>query len=318
MRKFLLLFLAGFLLSSSLPFPVLDPFGALSCCSLLFPFQTSGIFYNPALSLSNYPALLYSRGSFSFDLSNYLSMGEQGQINKEELSLEKSYIFKVSSFIMQGRGGAFAYIKRHTAVIEPRAEHDLFVLNIEERSDFIFNYSRYFIGNRLIFGSSLKYVKLTSWEEEKPLAPFKNRYDLLEPEGKGTESKKLFWDAGLLFILNPRIWFALSALDMEALGEWDLTPRHLYLSAAVSLTSSTLLSAGGDLRDYKNDYSAGLVQRLGRTAVVGASMRSLYGNRLYSIYGSIKMGGLFLNGSFYLKNEKAEGFLFGIGIVEDF
>ncbi len=318
MRRFLPFLLAGFLLSSSLPFPVLDPFGAISCCSGLFPFQTSGIFYNPALSLSNYPALLYSRGSFSFDLSNYLSMGEEGEINREELAREKSYVFKVSSFIMQGRGGAFAYVKRQTAVVEPSAEQDSFSLKIEERSDFIFNYSRYLMGNRLIFGSSLKYSRLTSWEDERPLAPFSNRYDLLEPEGEGTESKKLFWDAGLLFMLNPRIWLALSALDMEALGEWDLTPRHLYLSAAAGLTASTLISAGADLRNYRNDYSFGAVQRLGRAFVVGANMRRLYGNRLYSLYGSIKMGGLFLSGSFYFKNEKAEGFLFGIGIVEDF
>ena len=318
MRRLTLFLLAGFLLSSSLPFPVLDPFGAISCCSGLFPFQTNGIFYNPALSLSNYPALLYSRGSFSFDLSNYLSLGEKGQIDKEELLQEKSFIFKVSSFIMQGRGGAFAYISRKTAVVDPEPDEDSVFVKIEGRKEFIFNYSRYLLGNRLIFGSNLKYARLTSWEEERPLSPVQDRYSLLEASGEGEESKKIFWDAGLLFLLSSKIWFALSALDMETFTGWDLNPHHLYLSAGAGLTASTLISAGADLLDYKSDYSVGLVQRFGRAAVVGLNMRQLYGNRLYSFYGSLKIGGLFLSGSFYFRNDKAEGFLFGIGVVEDF
>ncbi len=314
---------AFFIFSADFPLPVYEAFGSLSSLGGVYSLQTNGFFYNPALSSLNMPAILYSRGKGSFDLSGFFRFAEEGKLSEDNTSKLKeganSFLFKTSSFIMQGRGGSFGYLS--FTRLKSTASGEEIEFKVVKRKEFLFNYSRTLVLRRLFLGSTVKYSKFKSWEFSRAITDPGNsvndRFDLLEFEEATAEDKsKVFWDLGLLFVPSSRIMLGISAIDMEIVGDFNIKPQHLSGYASFNVTASTTVSVGTDLFDFKNDYSIGVIQSFGGVIVIGANLRRLEEEHIYSFYGSVKMGGLFFNCGYFLKREGNKGFLFGIGVVQ--
>lgn len=323
MRKVLvLLLLALFAFSTEFPFPVYEAFGSLTSFGGIYPSQTNGFFYNPALSSLNMPAIIYTQGKASFDQSGFFRLAEKGKPSDAEVRVKEgtnSFLFKSKSFIMQGRGGSFGYLS-FTRLKATVAEGEI-SFRMVERKDFLFNYSRTLILGKLFVGSTLKYSKFRLWEYSRAVTDPANfvtdRFDLLEyNESVVEDKKKVFWDLGILFVPSSRIMLGVSALDMEIAGDFDIKPQHLSGYASFNITTSTTVSVEADLLDVKDDYSVGIIQNFGGVIVLGANLRRLEAEEIYSFYGSVKLGALFFNCGYFLRREGNTGFLFGIGVVQ--